>query len=497
MTRVFCSGIVFLLFIFVGCTHPIRKIASVDFSPPVVNEQNFLDSLKIVLSDVKEPSFNSSVCTNYLSELEDHIDQINVTRLNLNQIMVEGKQAADISWEIRKNLHKRLNEFDEDCVEQIQANLKQFRFVEDYLLERFNKVTDLAPAQIDFQRQPIPMKESSHFYMFRSEGKELKLKGGDILVSRGVSFLSGMIARLGMRGTQFSHVVFVSENETTKEIKTIESYVGSGVGFYHLDFALKNENARILWLRPKDRSLAKKASDYMTNYVQKRIDDKNPIKYDYALDFKDHSTMSCAEVSVVAFKEASQGEVIVPFYPNEIRGAQSLLNHIGLKPGVTFEPGDLEIDPRFELMGEFQDLRLTRDSRHKDAIMTELFRWMDEEGYELHDSFNSKMAGGLIYNLRRTPLWPLVQKALKVPDFSKEIPRKMLRTVTLLNQIGEVLLEVVQKKDQEFQAKYQVPMTYHELYQVLEEFREKDLKLYLNKKTRKESQFHSWFRPKK
>ena len=311
-----------------------------------------------------------------------------------------------------------------------------------------------------------------------------------------ISFLSGMIARLGSRATQFSHIVFVNKNDKTQELKTIESYVGVGVAFYDFDFALKNENARILWLRSKDKLLAKKAANTISALVKSRLESQNPIKYDYELNFNDPTTMSCAEVSQVAFAMATDGKFTIPYYRNEIKGSESLVSRLKIVPGPTFEPGDMEIDPRFDLLGEFQDLRLTRDSRQKDAIMSEVFRWMNEYDYQLVDSAKSKMAGGIIWKVRRTFLWPLVKKALKLDDFSKEIPSNMLSTVTLINQIGEVLVQEMKMMDLSYEKKHGVPMSGIEMSQALERYRLDDLSRYQNKRTRKLSKIHSMLRAK-
>jgi hypothetical protein len=518
----------FSVFIFItGCSflEGYRQPAS-SLTPPHFKD-GFLVAAESILKDVSAPQFTSEICVNYLKQIEDELDCLNVRKLPKDEILKDGKKISDTSWLIRKKLHDRLSEYNESCVIQIQANFRQLRFIEDYLLERVLGAPSYSPEEISlmdakgeiksnlskkerelltkenkigFQAQPIPMKDVNPHYILRQSdltGKAIQLKGGDLLITRGLSFLSAMIARLGHRGTQFSHVVMVNENEQTGELKTIESYVGSGVGFYQMDYALKNENARILWLRPKDKLIAKKANKLIGDYVKEKIDSQDPIHYDYGLDFKDHTTMSCAEVSQVAFELATDGKMRIPFYPNEVIGAQSLLEHIGLTPGETFEPGDMEIDPRFELMGEFQDLRLTRDSRQKDAIMTMMFRWMDEKNYELKDNLKSKMAGGIIYNARHSALWPLVKVALGLEDFSKEIPRKMLRTVTLLKDIGGVLLKEVKEKDLAFEKEHGMPMNYMELYKALENFRKKDLELYSQKKTKKKALFHPWFRPEK
>jgi hypothetical protein len=447
-----------------------------------------------ILQDVENYEFKRA-CIPYLKQLELQIDSLDVKKLPKEEVLRDAEEIARNSWEIRATLHRRLSEFSKDCVLQIQSTFRQFRFIEDYLLELSRRVTHLTPTEIDFQKEPVPIKDNSvSFYQFSSSGSS-EIKSGDLLITRGVSFLSSMIARLGQRPTQFSHVVMAYEDPQSKKMQTIESYVGVGVAFYDMDFALKNENARILWLRAKDEDLGRKGALMMGKMVKESLDAKNPIKYDYSLDFEDPTTMSCAEVSQIAFQLSSDGSFKIPLYPNELSASNSITQRLELKEGETYEPGDMEIDPRFELIGEFRDLRLTRDSRQKDAIMTALFQWMEQKDYVLKDNFKSKMAGGLIYNVRRTFMWPLVKRVLRVDDFSKEIPRNMLKTVTLINELGEVLLKELKHRDLEFEKKHGVPMSYMDFYRVLEDLRSEDYKIFENKKTRKKALFHQYINP--
>ncbi len=485
-----------LVFTTLSSAQAKRNIANIQ-GPPELSD--LLKASEEILYAVESPSFDNKLCKSYLGLLEKNLDALDLKMLPLEDLKNQAQRIADNSWKIRSILHSRLTEFDQECVYQIQANFRQFRFVEDYLLEIANQVKHLSPSQIEFQKQPIPMRDSTpNYYVTRTTelGKDLKFEDGDVLVTRGVSFLSGMIARLGSRATQFSHIVFVNKNDKTQELKTIESYVGVGVAFYDFDFALKNENARILWLRSKDKLLAKKAANKISALVKSRLESQNPIKYDYELNFNDPTTMSCAEVSQVAFAMATDGKFTIPYYKNEIKGSESLVSRLKIVPGPTFEPGDMEIDPRFDLLGEFQDLRLTRDSRQKDAIMSEVFRWMNEYEYQLVDSAKSKMAGGIIWKVRRTFLWPLVKKALKLDDFSKEIPSNMLSTVTLINQIGELLVQEMKMMDLSYEKKHGVPMSGIEMSQALERYRLDDLSRYQNKRTRKLSKIHSMLRAK-
>ena len=467
-----------------------RKIASTP-------QKDLLRLSEEILGTVSSEQFDSRSCKRFLAELEVELDATDLQTLNRTELIASAGRIADNSWKIRTTLHQRLEHFDRDCVYQIQSTFRQLRFIEDYLQELSLEVKHLTPKDIKFSEQPVPMKSQTDYYINRfTEGNELKLEDGDVLVTRGVSFLSGMIARLGSRATQFSHIVFVHKDPETQKLKTIESYVGVGVQFYDLDFALKNENARILWLRSKDKNLAMRASALMSKLVKTRIQQKNPIKYDYALDFNDSSTMSCAEVSQVAFQLASQGSFQIPYYPNEINGADSLVQRLNIAKGATYEPGDMEVDPRFKLMGEFQDLRLTRDSRQKDAVMSAVFNWMDQYQYELHDNMTSKMAGGIIHKARRTFIWPLLRRAMKIDDFSKEIPANMLSTVTLVNELGAILLAELNKQDLEFEQTHGIPMSAPKMMEALENFRQQDLEKWQNKKSRKKAQFHSLFRAK-
>lgn len=470
-----------------------RRIANLSsLRPPELT--HLLEASDIILGDVEV--LNRDNCLGYLTKLEKSIDGMDVTKLPRQELMSDAQAVAQNSWKVRLTLHSKLPELGEACAKQAQANFRQLRFIEDYFHELVNRVEHKSPSDIDWKTIPVPMLEDKNFYVLnlRNPGP-VKFESGDILITRGVSYLSAMIARMGDRNAQFSHIVMMNKTKSG-EFRTIESYVGSGVGFYELNEALRNENARIFWIRAKDRKLATLAGDLMAQDVEKRKLENNHIKYDYELNFNDPKTMSCAEVSQVAFQRASQNSFKIPFYPNKISGGKSLMERLKIPMGQIYSPGDMEIDPRFEVLGEFTDLRLTRDSRQKDAILTKIYEWMDTQNYVLKDNFTSTMAHGPVYYARKTPLWGLVRRALDLKDFSKEIPKNMLSTVTLIDELGGVLGAELKKRDTEFEKKHGIPMTYMDFYRVLEEIRVQDLALYQNKKTRKQAKFHKIFGPK-
>src|SRR6185437_13450607 len=111
--------------------------------------------------------------------------------------------------------------------------------------------------------------------------------------------------------SQFSHVVLVHVDQATGKTETIESYVGPGAGIYDIDYALKNENVRLLLLRPKDPTMGARAADFMYEKVRDAVAAGQPIPYDYGFDFQDHSSLSCAEVAEWGYQDASNGQMIL------------------------------------------------------------------------------------------------------------------------------------------------------------------------------------------
>ena len=469
-----------------------RKPAS---NLPPVFQDGLVPYTQKILNHVSAPEFDSKECVSYLKNLQIEIPQVQPRDAGV-EMSSHAPELIDLLWKVRMALHHRLPEFSSDCVIEVRNTARLLRFIEEFLAERVNKVTDLDPGTMDFSKQETPVTTESPNYLKLTNPDlgNFQFKNGDIMIARGISFMSAIISRVGDVSSQFSHVILVHVDKDTQKVETIESYVGVGAGIYDIDTALKNENARLLLLRARDSEMASKAADFMYAKVKSAIAAGHSIPYDYKFDFKDHSAVSCAEVATWAFEEASEGKVILPFYPSRISENPKFLSRISMQPGETFTPGDLEVDPRFEMAMEWRDLRLTRDARVKDAIMTSILNWVNDSGYELRDTGTSSFAGAVIWRARKTFFWPLVQKLLKIQDFSKDIPRNLFQTVVLLNQVGEVFLNHTKEQDKAFEAQSGWPMTYQDLYKSLEEYRVQDSQLYQDKKTRKQSEFHFAFR---
>jgi len=308
------------------------------------------------------------------------------------------------------------------------------------------------------------------------------------MLARGVSFVSAIISQISDNKSHYSHVVFTNVDAKTQVPSTVEAYVGSGSKEYDIDFALKNENARLLVLRPKSRELGEKATEFAMKSAKSRV------PYDYQMNFKDYSVMSCVEVAVYSYDKGSNGVEKIPAYPAQLNiKNDKFLSNMALKRGGLITPDDLESDPRFDLVLDWKDYRLVRDSRHKDAILSEMMRWLGDLNYNFHDGPKSLIAKHLVQPSRRTPLWPLVQKLTGAPNIDKEIPKKTLGVMTVLNDVGNTLLVELRKMDGAYIARHKRPMTNYQLREALERFRRVDLEDY--NRFAKKSLIHRFLRP--
>ena len=240
-----------------------------------------------------------------------------------------------------------------------------------------------------------------------------------------------------------------------------------------IDEALKNENARILVLRLKDPALAHAAADFMYKKIKTNIDQGHNIPYDYDLNFQDNSKLSCEEIAYDGLKTLTNGQMIIPENPSTVfLKDEAFLKKIGMKSGAMMVPTDMETDSRFEIVFDWTDYKIIRDSWRKDAVMGEFFRWMNDYGYIVQDSFRSRGAK-LVWATRHIPgLWQLMAKLAGIPsDFQKDVPSIAISTLESIKGIGGSMLKNLTITDEEFMRKNGRWMTAKELRSALDAYR--------------------------
>lgn len=395
---------------------------------------------------------------------------------------------------LRMSLKQRLSDVPRRCLPEFRKFMRHLRSQEEDLETESRRSAYQRSESVKFFKEATPMLEEKHNSVLRINpfgplgGKNLSTVSeedflpGDLLITRGVSFLSSTISQIGDGTSPFSHLVFITRDYETQKLVTVESYFGPGVMSFDFIYALKNENARILWLRPRDRELAKRASDLVSRTLWEKQQRKEKIEYDFQMDFENHDRLSCAEVGRWAYEEVSKGEVILPFFPSNIQESDSFLGALKLKNGPTFAPDDMEFDPRFVTVGEWSDLRLLYNLRLKDALMSKVLEWMRNDGVELRTTATSWSAGHILWTLRKTFLWKPLRWLFHLPSIPDATPRKSLEMLAKITKMGNKVIPKLEKFSVDFEQRYQRFPSKEDLRNFLEkEYKETIFKKYFRK----------------
>lgn len=450
------------------------------------SEQGNLDLLleaRSIIDMVSTREINAQSCDRELSNLISDYQLVTPQNIDLEVIRRDGQKILDESFNARLSLHSVLPLLTPGCRVKLKELNLLIRASEDYVGVHYYNDKQVAAESIKFQEQPVPVYEAQAYHPYHvgagiDPKAKFEFKNGDIMITKGVSFVSSTISEIAKPRSLFSHIVFVHVDDQTKEVTTMESYVGKGVGIYPIEEALKNENARILVLRPKDSALAAKAADYMYSKVVELKKKKKFIPYDYTLDVEDNSKLSCEEVAYDSFKQASGGKFVIPEVMSTITmDDEAFLKRIGIKKGQMMVPADMETDSRFDIVLDWTDYRLLRDSWRKDAVLGEMFRWITDNNYKIHENLTS-VAAKAIWSTRYIPgVWQMMSRLSGIPkDFTKDVPSITISTMASLKTIGNILLPVVAQADQEYFEKTGKWMSSDMLRESLEKFRQSEPK---------------------
>ena len=141
---------------------------------------------------------------------------------------------------------------------------------------------------------------------------------------------------------------------------------------------------------------------------------------------------------------------------------------------------------------DWRDYRLIRDSRRKDAVLSEFVRWMNDLDYKFHDTAKSVIAKDILLPASSTRLWPLIRKVTGTPDIDPLLPKKTLGIMTVMNQVAAMVLQQLDKADDAYIARHGRPMSNAQLREAVNLIRTNDLLTY---KLGLRTSIHHAFRP--
>ncbi|NOT77651.1 MAG: hypothetical protein HOP07_01465 [Bacteriovoracaceae bacterium] len=398
--------------------------------------------------------------------------------INLNDINVIDEEIKE-SFKARISLKESFKSFknNNECLQSASDVFKALRYIEDYLIEVRMNLTQMASSEFVNLKGEFPYLLVNPKYEQDFKSYE-DLKSGDVILSRGNAFSSAAIARIGNNDYQFSHLSFVYQGKKDDTLMTTEAHIEIGSVVEPLIEHINSKNAREAVFRYEDPDVAHLASKFIYDRVLENQTKKKNVEYDFSMNFRDDSRLFCSEIISSGFKKALPNEDFFPMFKTKFSvGLIPFLNTIGvpvnrdnIKDVEVFAPGDIQFDPRFELIAEWRNPKKMEESRLKDFILTKMFERMDKENYKIDASLKMEATSKSIWLLRRLPV---VKRFLQ-----KKIPINMnagqIELFMAIDKVGDSIYRELEK----ISLRYDRPMTPIEIYTALDQIFSRDYETY-------------------
>jgi hypothetical protein len=491
-----------------------RDLASMDL----------LSITRTILKDLdSSQTFNLQTCPGFLSDIYKVAIELDPTIFNLNQVKKEWKDINQNLWLIRLKMNEQMKAFYTQvadkkdpqlkaCTDSMRNAFRLSRYIEDYLGEMLSGEAQDFDQPEDFKPViPTPFEKSAPWTMISPKRDKITLRSGDLIISRGNAYTSAAISRIVEVDSQFSHMAMIYVPDGPAKEYTIEEAfngskvlvleahieIGSTIRSFK-DYALDG-NARNLLFRYDNPAVAhvaaKKTFDFLEDYRKKAHRRAGPLRfdlqdvnysvpYDFAMDLKKSDQMFCTEIGYYGFNIEG---VKIPTFMSDINPNLDLVKRLGIAGRQIFTPGDMELEPQFEMIAEFRNFRKLKGVRMKDMALASFLKWMSSDGYLIFPSPMSTVESVTGWLSRQLDL-KFVKKRLP-----KNMNLKILNTVMTLDNVNEVLEKELVRMDREHKtANRGLLMTFPQGLKNLEEIRKADREKYMKGQ---KPLFHWEYRP--
>ena len=305
-------------------------------------------------------------------------------------------------------------------------------------------------------------------------GRNIAFRSGDVILMRGSAHNSAAIARIGDVDTQFSHIAIIYIDPERKHW-VVEALIEDGSVINKLDDVLHHGLGRAVIYRCRDAVLAARAAKLAYDRVMaSKTGFSAHIPYDFTMRLKGRRKLFCAKLVSQAFADASKGKVQLPAFKTrlDLRNNKAFLKAIGVRAKETFAPGDVDLDPRFDLVAEWQDYRVTPRLRRQDMIMTKFFEWMETRGYKFRDDLFITFIAifGRLSSYLSDESRKLISSA--IPKVPRNMSRSCIATIAMLHKSAEEVMPSLAALDADHVRMTGFPLHPREMLVHLERLRE-------------------------
>jgi len=386
----------------------------------------------------------------------DCIDEIFLLR--------EGLRESVAGW------HKR-DMMSRPAQKSMRDLLRVARYATDILGELWignERLASDVPTKRAFTGQDCNTQVSDAF----KSGDRLPFKTGDVILVRGRLHNSAAIARIGDIDSQFSHVAMVYIDQQGRHW-AVESLIEEGAVVHPLMNVLNHDLGRAVLFRHRDATLAQNAGYLIHDRIRhSHTWQGKRILYDFTMRPNEGRNLFCSKLVRRAFREASDGRVILPTFPTRLdMRNRDFMDRIGVRTIETFAPGDFELEPDFDVVAEWQDFRVTANLRLQDMVMDRIFAWMEEHGYRFRETFKIRLISllGRASSFLFDDIKDMIDEV--VPKVPVNMSRSAIAVIAMLHNTAQPMLEHLQALDREHIAKTGLPMHPRGVVAALEAYR--------------------------
>lgn len=432
------------------------------------------DDLQAIKEIAARPATTAKDLAANLTELYEAAFNVSLDRYDVQTLMGAAPQIAQTIFALRLHLRDQIADWHArgfltlSGQKALRNALRIARYATDMLGELNIRYAQLGPDEKtlrgfsggNINTLVNPAYDTGHDIDFRS---------GDLLLMRGMHHNSAAIARIGDVDSQFSHLAIIHTDADGKHW-VVEALIEEGSVINPLSYTLQHGLGRCVLFRHRDRQVAARAAAVIHDVVRRSQErGGRHIWYDFTMELAGDKELFCSKLVRKAYALATDQQYMLPTFTTRFdMKNRDFVERIGVTARETFAPADIELEPSFDLVAEWQDYRVTSRLRLQDLLMDRLFLWMDEHGYRFREDLPIKLIGlfGRLSGQLSTRAKDLIADV--VPKVPPNMRRSTIQAVAMLHKTAEPLLGELMALERRSIDRAGHPLHAREVYEFLE-----------------------------
>ena len=447
--------------------------------PSSTPHASFEDDLIAIAALATRPVASAAELQGNLGEVYKLAVAVDLSRYDVGEILAKASALQRVIFELRLDLKSRVEGWQTQgfMTRPVQRAIRDVLRVARYANDIIGEIAAGHPHLAAGEKTKVAFTgqdgETLVNRKFPLKNGEVEIRSGDVMLVRGMLHNSAAIARIGDIDSQFSHICVVHIDPKTGKQSVVEALIEEGSLINTWEHATHHGLGRAALFRHHDQALAARAADEIFAHVARsRAAWANHIYYDFTMLLDSYKLLFCSKLIRLAFDKASKGTYLLPTYNTRFEFKnRDFIEKIGVKAVDTFAPGDIEIEPGFDLVAEWQDYRVTSRLRLQDLLMTKLFDWMEQDNLKFRPDWGIWLIG--IFGRVAGALSERAKDAITnvLPKIPSNMTRTTIATVAMLHKTAEPILVRLQKKEEDNIVTAGLPLEVRKIYAELEAIR--------------------------